>query len=416
MNRPIIIVDPYSSGSELAPAFNKKNIPCIAVLTSTTVKTSAAGSCGVGYGAGICTDDFLKVIPQQPDLIELLRSLNPLAIIAGSEGGVQLADQLANLLTPNFANVIELSSARRNKLKMQQALAAAGLPIIPTISSACVIEIQEWLQEQKLTQAALIVKPPESSGSDNVYHIPPGGNWIDPFNHILSVTNNLLKKKNESVIVQEQVKGIEFGIDTVSSNGHHVLSHLNRYTKASSGERETIFDHTEFLAYSSDLHGEMWAFVQKVLDALGIRWGAAHSEIMLTANGPRLIETGARMCGGPVLSFARAATGSSQLERVLEAYIDGKIQSDTYNFKQTVVPIFLSSPTQGILKNIEILDSLQNLPTHLKTSLWVKNESYVRRTVDYVSSIGIIALAGDRDAIFRDYQKVREIETQLVFV
>lgn len=46
---------------------------------------------------------------------------------------------------------------------------------------------------------------------------------------------------------------------------------------------------------------------------------------MLTKQGPRLIETGARMCGGPVVRFARAASGSSQADKLVEIYIDGDV-------------------------------------------------------------------------------------------
>ena len=34
-----------------------------------------------------------------------------------------------------------------------------------------------------------------------------------------------------------------------------------------------------------------------MLDALGIRFGPAHTEVMLTATGPVLVESGARMHG-----------------------------------------------------------------------------------------------------------------------
>ncbi|MBX9768822.1 MAG: ATP-grasp domain-containing protein, partial [Bdellovibrionales bacterium] len=379
------------------------------------ISTSTANASDVGYATGVRREDFIKVLLYQPGIIEELKNLNPIAVIAGSESGVQLADQLANLIAPGLANDLHLSKARRNKWEMQLALEKAGLPIISTINSASADEVTEWLKKNKLTEAALIVKPPLSAGSDNVHHVPAGGDWESPFYQILSAHNGLIGGKNETVIVQEQVLGTEYAVDTVSANGQHVLSHLIRYTKKSAGERKTVFDHTEFIPLDSKTHGQMFSYVQKALDALGIRWGAAHSEVMLTKEGPRLIETGARMCGGPVLGFAKAATGSSQLERVLEAYVDGEIRSQQYDFKQTVVPVFLSAPISGVLQNAEVLDSLRLLPTHLATSMWRKNGDFVRQTVDFDTTLGIIALAGDRNDVFDDYKRVRDVETQLSF-
>jgi hypothetical protein len=134
---------------------------------------------------------------------------------------------------------------------------------------------------------------------------------------------------------------------------------------------------------------------------------------MLTPDGPRLIEVGARTCGGPVLGFSRVATGSSQLERVIEAYVDREIRTRTYDFKQTVVPVFLIAPNSGILRNVEELDQLRQLPTHLSTHMWLGNGDHIHRTVDFDTTLGIIGLAGEREAVFADYQRVREVEARL---
>ncbi len=242
---------------------------------------------------------------------------------------------------------------------MQSALANAGLPAIRTINTASAAEVRAWLAENDLLDAPLVVKPPASAGSDKVFHVHAGGDWLSKFEHILSTPTALLGEISETVVVQEMISGTEFCVDTVSAAGKHALAHLIRYSKTSAGDRMTVFDHTEFVEYDRAQYGAIVDFTERALDALGIHWGAAHSEIMLTAAGPRLIETGARMCGGPVLGFSRAATGSSQLERVIEAYVDGAITTPSYSLKQTVVPVFLAARTDGTLRNIEVLDELR---------------------------------------------------------
>src|SRR4029078_4328862 len=144
-----------------------------------------------------------------------------------------------------------------------------------------------------LTNKALVLKPPISMGSDKVFHIPPGGDWKKVFNYILSTPTTLLQQPNETVIVQEQISGTEYSVDTVSAAGKHVLAHLTRYKKTSVGAGMTIMDYTEFMPFNEEEHGELFNYAKRAVDALGILWGAAHNEIMLTADGPRLIETGA---------------------------------------------------------------------------------------------------------------------------
>ncbi|MNR87453.1 hypothetical protein D3C86_352790 [compost metagenome] len=411
MIRPVIIVDPVDSGAELAPAFAARGIPAVAVRSIRGGTWDEVFE--VGYAAKIRASDFLEIYEDGLELVETLRRHDPMAVIAGAESGVELADRLAAALTPELANVSALSRARRHKGLMQEALAKAGLPVIRTLNAATAEEVTAWLANQNLEDAPLILKPAASAGSDNVHHIPPGGDWKAAFDLILASRTKLRAEANETVIVQEQVFGTEFAVDTVSADGEHVLAHLIRYSKTSAGDRMTVFDHTEFLPFDPEQHGELLAYIRKALDAVGIRWGAAHSEAMLTPDGPRLIEVGARTCGGPVLGFSRVATGSSQMERVVEAYVDREILTRTYDFKQTVVPVFLIAPVSGILRNVEELTRLRQLPTHLSTHMWLSNGDHVQRTVDFDTALGIVALAGDRDAVFSDYLRVREVEEQL---
>ncbi|AAU26285.1 TPA: ATP-grasp domain-containing protein [Legionella pneumophila] len=406
MNRPVVIVDPLSSGIELAPAFKARGIPAIAV----TLKPLD----WIGFGANMQTSDFIEIIPDQPNLVEVLAKYDPIAIIPGTEEGVPLAEALAINLTPQFANDPEKSQNRLHKAMMQKALQEAGVPALKTLNTASENEVEAWIRTNGLIDSPLIIKPPVSAGSDKVFHIPARGEWKKAFNRVLSEPSKITGKVNATVVVQEQAIGTEFAVGTVSANGKHYLAHLIQYNKTSFNDRKTVYDYVEFVPYSKERYGELFDYTQKALDALGIRWGAAHNEIMLTKDGPRLIETGARMCGGPVVGFAREATGSSQADKLVEIYVDGGVSAEEYVFKKTVVPVFLKSPAKGKISNVEAFADLSKLPTFLNEHIWFKNGDLVPQTVDYLTSIGIIGLAGDRDSILLDYEKIRNMESKLV--
>ncbi|AOW53073.1 TPA: ATP-grasp domain-containing protein [Legionella pneumophila subsp. pneumophila] len=406
MNRPVVIVDPLSSGIELAPAFKARGIPAIAVMLKPLD--------WIGFGANMQTSDFIEVIPDQPNLVEVLAKYDPIAIIPGTEEGVPLAEALAINLTPQFANDPEKSQNRLHKAMMQKALQEAGIPALKTLNTASENEVEAWIRTNGLIDSPLIIKPPVSAGSDKVFHIPARGEWKKAFNRVLSEPSKITGKVNATVVVQEQAIGTEFAVGTVSANGKHYLAHLIQYNKTSFNDRKTVYDYVEFVPYSKERYGELFDYTQKALDALGIRWGAAHNEIMLTKDGPRLIETGARMCGGPVIGFAREATGSSQADKLVEIYVDGGVSAEEYVFKKTVVPVFLKSPAKGKISNVEAFADLSKLPTFLNEHIWFKNGDLVPQTVDYLTSIGIIGLAGDRDSILLDYEKIRNMESKLV--
>lgn len=406
MNRPVVIVDPLSSGIELAPAFKVRGIPAIAITLKTTD--------WIGFGAKIQKSDFVEIIPDQPNLVAILRKYNPLAIIPGTEEGVSLAESLSATLTPQFANDPKKSLNRLHKALMQKALKEAGVPALETLDTSSENEVETWIKVNKLTDSPLIIKPPISAGSDKVFHIPAKGDWKKAFNQVLTEPSKLTGNMNETVVVQEQAIGTEFAVGTVSANGKHYLAHLIKYNKTALNHRKTIYDYVEFVPYNEEVYGELFDYTQKALDALGIRWGAAHNEIMLTEKGPRLIETGARMCGGPVVGFAREATGSSQADKLVEVYTDGDVKTKKYVFEKTVVPVFLKSPAKGKISNVEALADISKLPTLLNEHIWFKNGDLVPQTVDYLTSIGIIALAGNRESIFLDYKKIRHMESKLM--
>jgi biotin carboxylase len=406
MSRPVVIVDPLSSGIELAPTFKARGIPAIAV----TLKTEEWPE----FGSKMQASDFVAVIPDQPGIEDLIKKYDPIAIIPGTEEGIPLAERLTEMLTPHFANDPKKSLHRSHKSLMQQALHEAGVPALKTLHTSSVARAEAWIIENDLENAPLILKPAMSSGSEMVFHISAGDEWKHAFHQILNEPSVLTGKKNETVVIQEQAIGTEYAVGTISANGKHHLVHLIKYTKISGGGRKTVYDHVEFVPYDKNILGDLFEYTQKSLDALGVRWGATHTEIMMTEKGPRLIESSARMIGGPVVGFARAATGSSQADKLVEIYIDGDVLQKDYIFKKTVVPVFLKAVNAGTISNIEVFNAASELPTLLFKYIWVENGQHVPQTIDYLTAIGIIALSGNRDAIFSDYEKIRAMESKLI--
>lgn len=406
MNKPIIIVNPFSSGSELAAAFASKGVPSVALLTDFKMES--------GFGNQLRKEEYIEILTYGEETIEKLRKLNPLGVIPGTDNSVDVADELAAAITPERSNDMSKTLHRQHKALMQQALEEAGLPFIQTINTSSTDEVDKWLKKNNLTHSPLIIKPPMSAGSDNVLHIPGGGNWGQAFRKVLTEPSKITKKPNQTVVVQEQVFGTEFAVGTVSANGKHALSHIIKYNKAKTGDRITVYDFVEFLPYDQEAHKALVEYTFNTLDALGIKWGAAHSEIMLTADGPRLIEVGARMLGGPTVGFSREATGKSQADRLVDVYLSGDILSQDYEFKKNVVPVMIRAPLAGTLMNMEVFNDIDKLETLSSKHIWYKTGDTVAKTEDFLTNLGIIALAGDKKKIMEDYKKIRRMEAKIM--
>ncbi len=407
MAKPIVIVDPRSSGSTLAPSFIQAGYECIGI-------TYEAHREQRGFARTIEKKDFKRIILFQDNIEEKIKDVNPLAIIPGAERGVELSETLTNILTPEFSNISKVKSNRLNKMEMQQALAYSGIPHLKTFLVKDLIKAEALVESMRASGELFILKPPDSAGSENVFHINSEDDWRIPFFKILNGQSNVSGIRNSGVILQEMALGTEYAVGTVTAAGKHHLAHLIKYKKMKINGRATVYECVEFVDLQSDECLSVYEYTKDVLDALGIRWGACHNEVIFTENGPRLIESVPRMTGGPVVHFARLATGSSQADMLVDAYTKGAIKDEPYTLKSSLLGAFVNSTKRGILKNVEVLNRASGLETFCENHLWVKNGDFVEETVDYLTSLGVIAFTGDRAKIFDDYHRLRKMESQLI--
>ncbi len=115
-NKIVAIVDPYSSGSQLAREAKLRGHAILMVQSEEQVPTM--------YRSSFCSEEFAAIIRHQGDLEKTsnqLRTNNVDCVIAGCEMGVELSDSLSQRLGL-ASNGTRLSRSRRNKRLMGEAL------------------------------------------------------------------------------------------------------------------------------------------------------------------------------------------------------------------------------------------------------------------------------------------------------
>ena len=406
----VVVVDPWSSGATLAPALRAAGFRPMAVVNPTVPRSIWAST--------FRPSDFDAVIPYEPPLETFaarLAALDPAYVLAGAESGVELADRLAAILTPDLANVPELTTARRHKALMGEAVAAAGLPHIRQVCTDDVETVADWIAANDLSGAPLVLKPPKSSGTDGVVKVEPGGEWRGAFLRLLG-RRNQLGGVDDQVLVQEFAEGEEYVVNTFSAGGRHTVTDICRYQKARSAEQFAIYEAMDFLPYEGDVQRRLVPYALAVLDALGIRFGPAHMEIMLTADGPRLIEVGARMCGSiHYPEFGRTATGESQLERIVRYCCGDRDIRPDYTLRRHLRVTFLVAATAGIVRNAEVFEAIPLLASYHVGAAHVENGEWVPKTTDLFTALGMVSLAHDDEAqVLADYATIRGWEADLV--
>ncbi|MDG4806969.1 ATP-grasp domain-containing protein [Micromonospora sp. WMMD1120] len=404
----VVIVDPFSTGAMLAPAFNRQGRRCVAVLTGTINER---------YAAGLRRDDFLTVLtvrgesPQALDATaELLAPMRPVEVIAGSEWGVNVADDLAHLLgLPG--NVHSADRPRREKPAMMEAVARAGLRVPLGARVGSVEDLDDFLTASRVLP--VVVKPAASAGSEGVYFCADEAQARSATAKLLGATN-AMGQPNDSLLVQEQLVGQQYFVNSVSLDGRHHIHEIWRDDRFFI-EGRPVYDRQLLLDGTGETEGVLRPFVEGVLDALGVRTGPAHTELLVDDRGPVLIESGARLEGGVTPAGPERATGVSQLSLTVERYTDperfARRIGAGYQRQRALMVVCLVAPYDGTVAE-GAAQRLAEIPSiFCGTALDLVPGTPVHRTVDLFTSPGHLYLIADDPArLEEDYQRIRALE------
>ena len=139
-------------------------------------------------------------------------------------------------------------------------------------------------------------------------------------------SDDLFGDANNELLIQRELTGRLFEVCTVSHAGRHEVVLMVETTKEG-----PIFDAMRLL--TSDEVAERQVAVDvacRALDALEIRYGAAHVEVLMTPGGPVVIEVAARLIGFLSPRLTRDALGTDQVTRLVDVLLDpNAIQSET---------------------------------------------------------------------------------------
>ncbi|MFL5900749.1 MAG: ATP-grasp domain-containing protein [Solirubrobacterales bacterium] len=401
-----VVVDAYSTGARLAPRFSAAGMPVVHVQSSPRLPDF--------YARAFRAGDFVENVVHDGDLgatAARVAAHDPAFVVVGAEPGVPLADALSEQLgLPS--NGSELSGARRDKNAMGEALRAAGLRTAEALKTADATEGVAWAAERG--GAPVVVKPLDSAGTDGVSICTDAAAIEAAFAANLG-RPNALHGANEELLVQELLEGTQLFVNSVSWDGAHHVSEVWRDNKLRVGAN-FIYDYEELLPRHGEQQDQVVPYVESVLDALGIRYGPAHTEVMLTAAGPVLVESGARMHGSVPDEIVDRCTPSHQT-LTAEAYLDphavARRAQHPYELAAGAYCVMLISQHEGQIVSDAGLREIEALPSFAGTISMLGPGDTLKRTIDLFSCPGIIYLVDpDRGQLKTDYDRIRELDAE----
>lgn len=405
-DRIVAIVDAYSTARYYAPLFQARGYRCLHVQSAPTVP--------VLFAKSFRPEDFaVHVIHHGDDAATAaaVAAHRPVAVIAGTESGVELADRLSERLGLR-TNGTALTTPRRNKFAMVERIKQCGLAGAAQVLATDRDSLVAWYAEAGADR--VVVKPVRSAGNDGVYFCDTEREVLAAFAAIID-TDSALDLHNNAVVAQEYLLGVEYYVNTVSLDGVHYVTDVHSTRHLNVNGTRDLLGGSHLLNRRGPEQDVLVNYVFEVLDALGIRNGPAHTELKLTEDGPRLIETASRMCGADLPILVGAAIGASQLEWTVDAYtapdeFAARAKTD-YQIRRHAICVNMVSPRAGVLRDYPKLDELRALESYHDALIKVRPGERIHRTVnDFTYPMLVHLLHPSKAVLLRDYATARYLD------
>jgi biotin carboxylase len=411
----VVIVNGVSSGIFLAPRFHARGISCVHLLSHAvfpegikSMKTADLNNTGSHY---------IESLVFEGDYDAIIRALDKYTVI-GVIPGMELAVPLADALSERMGlptNGTPGSEARRNKFLMQCAVRHAGVPTKRFVCTDSEQEVLAWKRAEAIPE--IVIKPMNSAATDGVRFCTGDDEILEAFRALFGKENRI-GEQNSRVLAEERLIGTEFGVNTVSWNGKHRLAEVWEYSKVRVEGAGNVYDSTRLRDWPDKKLMPVVKYAFRVLDALGIRYGAAHTEIILTKNGPLLVESGARVMGGKIPpDLIMQCAGQCQVDLMAFAYTDPEgflAQVDApYHLRNHIIRKHLIAGREGIPDGeMPVIDKLAGLKSCVRGDfIHLISDWYVHRTVDMLSSPATVFLLHENPAVIQqDYLAIRNYE------
>ncbi len=305
----------------------------------------------------------------------------------GPQGVATIASDLA-AVTVNYVadglgligNPLDVTARTTNKHLMRQSLSAGGLPcprfmFVTSPSEATRCDFA----------APVIVKPTDRSGSRGVTKV------LKSCDVPAAVERALGESLAKQALIEEFVEGREISVEAISWNGvHHLLAMTDKVTTGAPYFVET--EQHQPATLPANVKKQVADIVQRALTCLGVRVGASHSELLITADHrPYIVEIGARMGGDCIGShMVELSTGYDFLRGVIEAAL-GRFQP-VVQTRNRCAGIYYLTAAPGIVK--QIIDHAQDYPAIIAKDIFVKEGDRVQEIRESGERLGYFIYAG----------------------
>ena len=218
-----------------------------------------------------------------------------------------------------------------------------------------------------------IMKPTDNAGSRGVVLC----HSRDELEHEYDYSHR--ESRGGAVIIEEYLQGPEFSVEVMVVDGDpHVLQITDKLTTGSPHFVE--MGHSQPTSQPYDVQKRIIDLASRAVKAVGINVGPAHVEMILTKEGPKMVELGARMGGDCITThLVPLSTGIDMVACTIRLACGEKIDIEPKFNKGSVIRYF--DEHDGVIKAIEGLSEAKNIPG-------VQEITFVHQVGEIIGEIG----------------------------
>jgi len=429
-NKIVVVIDPCTTGYNVALEIYRRGYQVIALWSSNLKITlrSCNSSKLFGNMNYVAEVEEKKTLEKTKKMLQQIAAINNkegckessiVALLAGAETGVPLSDSLSEYMGLRSNGTLLNGSDRRDKYIQQELTRQAGVRAVWQISGTRFSpEVQSFL---KTKSYPVIIKPNEGSGSDGVKLCSSFQEAKDHFNLLLGSDSCIANKGYDTVLCQEYLSGKEYVVDHVSRDSVHKTAMVWVYDKGPANGANFVLFGMKPVDPTSDVAIALINYTRNVLDAISFANGPSHTEVMMTPDGPCLVEVNCRACGisGIWIPVAEALTGGySQVDMTADAFLDSTAwlnipDKPAYPSKSSGQNVMLVSYSEGTVESTPGIDKIRQLPSFVALDTDIEVGDSIQKTTQLCSLLGIVALCNeDAEMLEKDVRFIRSMENQ----
>ena len=231
-----------------------------------------------------------------------------------------------------------------SKALMRDCLKAHHVPIPQYYK---VHNAEEYQQAVRQFKDWFIVKPADNSGSRGIYLVK---NIKDGTEIEKAYAYSREFSRSGAVMVEEYMRGREVSVETLSLDGEvNVIQITDKITTGAPYFVE--MGHTQPTAFPSETAERIREVARSAVKAIGIKNGPSHTEIMVTNEGPKIVELGARLGGDCITThLVPLSTGVNMVECCIRIALGEKPDCSVKYHKGSAIRYFPSH--SGILTSV----------------------------------------------------------------